>query len=458
MIHGRFPTRLLGLAVLLLAAAAAHAGRPLELTAQSDTVDLLGLETSFRSVANRVSPGVVAITAVADPAPVAASGLRSVQLTADVLRDLLDGGPRIVGTGFCVDPDGYLVTNEHVVRDARQLYVTTDDGRTYPALVVGTDPRSDLAVLKVPAKLPAVEFATPGTLYRGQWSLTVGNPVGLAGGGNLCMSVGIVSATGRELPRLSEREGRLYTNLIQTTAEVNPGNSGGPLFDLHGKVIGVVTAVVLPQEQTNGIGFAMPADAAMLAKIERLKRGERVTHGFLGVGVSDLGFGNGVRVSGVGGGTPADGVLREGDVLLRLDGGAIDSPAAFVRLVSDATTSRDVPLALRRDGKEVAVNVRLRPRDDLVAGVDVSAQRLQWRGATLAVGTNGVRVCGLDAGSPLAAAGVAVGTVIDAVAGRPVRDLVALQKIIDETPAERCLLGLASPPVDAIASVTSAGQ
>ena len=464
MTHGRNPRRLLSLlcaAALLTAAASARAERPLALTAQSDTVDLLGLEQSFRSVANRVTPAVLAITAVAEAAPVAASGLRSAQLTADVLRDLLDGGPRIVGTGFCVDPDGYILTNEHVVRDAVQLYVTTDDGRTYPALVVGTDPRSDLAVLKVPARLAAVEFATPGTLYRGQWSLTVGNPIGLAGGGNLCMSVGVVSATARELPRLSEREGRLYTNLIQTTAEVNPGNSGGPLFDLHGKVIGVVTAVVLPQEQTNGIGFAMPVDAAMLAKIERLKRGEAVSHGFLGVSVADLGGGGGVRVTGVGNTTPAAGVLRGGDVLLRIDGQPIASSAAFVRLVSDAPTGRDVPLALVRDGLELAVKVRLRPRDDLVAGVDLSSQRLQWRGATLAVGAGGVRVCDLAPGSPLLAAGVRVGSVICDVAGRPVRDLVALQAVVDETPAERCRLGLV-PPVAGEAQVvalsSAAGQ
>ena len=445
-------------AIVLFAAAPATAQEALPLTSQSDTVDLLGLEQSFRNVARTVTPGVVAITAAADPAPATVGDLRSSQLTAAVLDDLLHSAPRIVGTGFCVDADGFVVTNEHVVRDARQLYVTTDDGRTFPALVVGTDPRSDLAVLKVPTTLPPLAFAAPGTTYRGQWTVAVGNPIGLAGGGNLCMSVGVVSALGRELPRLSEREGRLYTNLIQTTAEVNPGNSGGPLFDLHGKVIGVVTAVVLPQEQTNGIGFAMPADEAMRAKIEQLKRGRPVTHGFLGVSVAEVRDG-GVRVTGVGDAAPANNLLRVGDVLLRLDGQAIDSPAALVRLVSDASTTRDLPIALRRDGAELAVSVRLRPREDLTAGVDVTGQRLRWRGATLAVAANGgVRVCALEADSPLAAAGLGVGSVIADVAGRPVRDLVALQRVIDETPVELCKLGLLSPAEDARTAALSSAS
>ena len=436
------------LAVVLFAAAPAPAQDALPLTSRSDTVDLLGLEQSFRNVARTVTPGVVAITAAAEPAPADLDASRSSQLTGDLLDELLHSVPRVVGTGFCVDADGFVVTNEHVVRGATQLYVTTDDGRTFPALVVGTDPRSDLAVLKVPTTLPAVKLAPAGTLYRGQWTLAVGNPIGLAGRGNLCLSVGVVSAVGRELPRLSEREGRLYTNLIQTTAEVNPGNSGGPLFDLHGRVVGVVTAVVLPQDQTNGLGFAMPLDEAMRAKIDRLKQGRPVAHGFLGVTVAEVRDG-GVRVSGVGEQTPADGLLRAGDVLLRLDGQAIDSPAAFVRLVSDAPTTRDVPVALQRDGGEISVNVRLRPREDLVAGVDLSGQRLRWRGATLAVAAKGgVRVCDLDPQSPLAAAGLTVGSVIADVAGRPVGDLVALQRVIDETPAELCKLGLVAPPAE----------
>ena len=307
------------LPTLAVAAPAPAQGDALPLMSRSDTLDLIGLEQSFRHVAQGVAPSVAAVVACAEPAPADADPPRSATLTADRLADLLGDGPRVVGTAFCVDADGYLVTNEHVVRDARQIYATLDDGRTYPALVVGTDPRSDLAVLKIPARLRPVSFAPPGSLQRGQWTITVGNPVGLAGGGELCMSVGVVGAVGRDLPRLSEREGRLYTNLIQTTAEVNPGNSGGPLFDLGGRVVGIVTAVVLPQGPAHGVGFAMPVDEAMLARIEQLKAGRAVTHGFLGVSVRDA-EGGGVRVAGVGANTPAAGVLREGDVLLRIDG------------------------------------------------------------------------------------------------------------------------------------------
>jgi hypothetical protein len=145
-----------------------------------------------------------------------------------------------------------------VVGRASQIWVTTDDRKVYPAVVVGSDPRSDLAVLKIPARgLRPVTFAT-GPVRRGQWTMAIGNPYGLAGDGELAVSVGVVSAVGRSLPKLSGKEDRLYQDLIQTTAQINPGNSGGPLFDLAGHVIGVNCAVILPVKQTNGIGFALP--------------------------------------------------------------------------------------------------------------------------------------------------------------------------------------------------------
>ena len=424
---------------------------PLPLQAKSDTLNLAGLEQSFRDVARRVTPSVVAITASAEVAPSDAA-FRSADLSADLVDRLLNGGPRIVGTGFAIDADGYILTNEHVVRDGKQLYVTADDGRTFPALVVGTDPRHDLAVLKIPGKLPPVSFAPAGGVFRGQWTVAIGNPVGLAAGGAMCMSVGVVSAVGRDLPKLSEKEGRLYTNLIQTTAEVNPGNSGGPLFDLQGNVLGIVTAVVLPHKTTNGIGFAMPADAAMRARVDQLKRGTPVVYGYLGIAVRDH-AGNGVWVQTVGEDTPAAGVLQQGDLLVRIDGQAVTDEASFVRIVGAAPISRPVTLVVNRGGRELPLNVRLVAHPELTRGVDVASQRLFWRGLTLGPAladggggaAGGVQVWDVRPDSPLAALGVKRGSVIRAVAGKPVRDLVGLMDVLDAMPTEQAQLALAAP-------------
>ncbi len=435
----------------------AQAGEPargLQLTAKSDTVDLVGLEQSFRDIARRVSPSVVAITASGEPAPGHAN-MRSAELSGAIVERMLQGGSRIVGTGFSVDNEGHILTNEHVVRDARQIYVTTDDGRTYPAMIVGSDPRSDLAVLKIPGRLPPVTFAEGLDPYRGQWTVALGNPVGLAGAGAMSMSVGVVSATGRELPKLSEREGRLYTNLIQTTAEVNPGNSGGPLFDLRGQVIGVVTAVVLPHKTTNGIGFAIPADATLKARLEQLKRGIPIVYGYLGVAVRDH-AGAGVLITSVGDSAPAAGVLQIGDVLLRVDGHPVATESAFIRVIGVSPTDRPVTLVVQRDGRELSVSLRLTAHPDLVEGVNITNQRLFWSGVTLGTATSapggGVRVHDIRPGSLLAELGMRPNTIIQAVAGKPVHDLATMLEVLDQTPAELCQVTVAPETKTVVAS------
>jgi S1-C subfamily serine protease len=199
------------------------------------------LEARFADVARRVAPAVVAISGADTPVQGDAP-LRSEEINPDKLTDVLDTVDRSVGTGFIVDPDGYIVTNDHVVGKAEQLWVTTDDHKVYPAIVVGSDPRQDIAILKIPAtELPTVHLSDGAPVHRGQWTIALGNPYGLAVGGNMSMSVGVISATSRSLPKLSGKEDRLYSDLIQTTAQINPGNSGGPLFDLHGDVIGINT-------------------------------------------------------------------------------------------------------------------------------------------------------------------------------------------------------------------------
>ena len=251
----------------------------------SDNFDVPDLEKRFEDVAERLSPSVVAISAT-DARVEADDALRSNRINPEKLAALLEPVDRTVGTGFIVDSDGYIVTNDHVVASTDHIWVTTDDHHVYPAIVVGSDPRADLAVLKIPAtNLPAVHFSDAAP-RRGQWTVALGNPYGLAGSGGMSVSVGVVSATGRSLPKLSSKEDRLYTDLIQTTAQINPGNSGGPLFDVHGNVIGINAAVILPQKLTNGIGFAIPVTARVRHVIQDLKEGREIVYGWLGVRVT----------------------------------------------------------------------------------------------------------------------------------------------------------------------------
>ncbi len=395
---------------------------------RSDTTRLAGLERTFQTIASRVTPSVVAITVGSVEAPPHLD-TRSSQLTPAKLDQLLANGSRTVGTGFCVDERGYIVTNQHVIAGARQIYVTTDAGQILPAMIVGTDPRGDVAVLKVPRRMKPVEFATSGEPRRGQWSVAVGNPIGLGGRGEMSFSVGVISATGRSLPKLSEQEGRLYSGLIQTTAELNPGNSGGPLFDITGRVIGIVTAVVLPQADTHGLGFALPADAAMRRRVRAMINGDKVVYGYLGVAGRRVASRDGLFVTKVGPGTPAAGRLREGDVILALGNSPVRDEATFIRSVGAAPTNQPVRLSVRRGNRDVSVVVRLdaRPRSE---GTGREEQRLVFRGITFANTFDCVRVLAVDPHSPLADL-FTVGQSLRTLNGYATPDLVTLHEVLD---------------------------
>jgi S1-C subfamily serine protease len=214
------------------------------------------------------------------------------------------------------------------------------------------------------------------------------------------------------------------------------------MIDIQGNVLGIVTAVVLPQKTTNGIGFALPADGVLRAKVAQLKKGLPVVYGYLGVSVRENANG-GVLVSTVGEKTPAEGLLEPGDVLVRVDGQPVSNEASFIRVVGAAPLDRPVTLVMKRGGREQSINVRLSAHPNVKPGVDASNQRLFWRGAELgataaAATEGGVRVCSLLPNSPLAAAGAKPGSLIRSVAGKPVPDLVSLLQVLDETPAELC--------------------
>jgi S1-C subfamily serine protease len=382
-------------------------------------------------------------------------------MSSDKLQAFLSKTTRIVGTGFIIDRDGYILTNDHVVDEAEQLWITTDDRHVYPAVIVGSDPRSDLAVLKIPGKnLPVVHFGDGTAVRRGQWSIAVGNPFGLSGQGGMCVSVGVVSAINRSLPKLSDTENRLYTNLIQTTAQINPGNSGGPLFDLHGQVIGINTAVVMPQKSVNGIGFAMPIDRRLLHVVDQLKAGNEVVYGYLGVIVGNptdrdrrlagLAQDIGARVDTIEPDSPAvGGKICENDLIVAIDGQCVSDSDAFVRIIGTSSVTAPVSVSIVRNGKPLTTTITLRKRQMPAVAVTRDNQRLRWGGMLLGSlpadrREHGLVVLNIDSTSPFSKMGLHEGSVITSVAGEPISGITQLQRVINDTPFDQCTIGVAS--------------
>jgi serine protease Do len=426
-----------------------------------DNFNVSDLEQHFEEVSRKVAPAVVAISAT-DAHLEADEALRSDHINPQKLQSILELVDRTVGTGFIVDSEGYIVTNDHVVAACDHLWVTTDDHRVFPAIIVGSDPRADIAVLKIPAShLPTIRFSD-AQAHRGQWSIALGNPYGLATGGEMAVSVGVVSAIGRSLPKLSSKEDRLYNNLIQTTAQINPGNSGGPLFDLHGDVIGINTAVILPQKMTNGIGFAIPITGHVRKAIEDLKNGREVAYGWLGVRVSsptpadrrDMGVAEdlGARIDSIELNSPAGTAkLAAGDLVTKFNGQVIHDGDQLVRLVGEAPTDQNVGAIVYRNKKPSLISLRIGRRPSPLALVTRETQRFRWRGMVLGpipkfwnfgagpAPKEGLMVLAIDARSPAAKDGIIQGSVIKSIAGKPVSDIVQLQTVLNVTPPDAAI-------------------
>ncbi|MBV8781728.1 MAG: trypsin-like peptidase domain-containing protein [Phycisphaerae bacterium] len=437
----------------MLSIAAVLVSRPVrgdDTAAPPETPEVVRLQASFQSVADRVSPSVVAISVSLAPAEDDAV-LRRDEMNPEKLEDQLDRATRTVGTGMILSADGYILTNEHVISQGQQLWITTDDRQVYPALVVGSDPRADLAVLKIPANgLHPITFGAEA-VRRGQWTIAIGNPFGLAEAGEMAMSVGVVSATERSLPRLTSHENRLYNNLIQTTAQINPGSSGGPLFDLNGRVIGVNTAVIMPQKQSNGIGFALPITASLRREVDKLRRGEEIVYGYLGVMVSTPS----VREREIAG-VPADrGVcinavdpddrgavtLRPGDIVYAMNDVPVIDADQFICKVGESQVEKPLTLSVSREGSLGHVVVVPRKRNVPSVAVSRDVQRLRWHGmllgpvpmATEAPQLSGVMVFDIDPSSSARKLGIVPGSVITAIGGRAIADVLELQKLINDS-------------------------
>lgn len=282
-------------------------------------------------------------------------------------RGMPEGGQqrerRSLGSGFILSEDGYILTNNHVVEDADEIFVRLVDRREYQAEIVGTDPRSDLAVLKVDADdLPAVRIGRSAELDVGEWVLAIGSPFGF----DYSVTAGIVSAKERSLPNENNEN---YVPFIQTDVAINPGNSGGPLFDLEGRVVGINSQIYTRSGGFMGLSFAIPIDVAMEVA-EQLKETGSVSRGWLGVMIQDVNrdlaesFGldkpAGALVAQVVPDSPAaEAGLQPGDIIVEFDGEEIDRSGDLPHVVGRIRAGSEVEAIIVRDGDRERIDVRV---------------------------------------------------------------------------------------------------
>lgn len=264
-----------------------------------------------------------------------------------------------LGSGFILDNDGYIVTNNHVIDGADQIQVKLKNGKEYPAEIIGKDTSTDIALIRIKAdhELPSLKLGDSGKLEIGQWVLAIGNPFGL----EHTVTAGIVSAKGRVIGAGP------YDDFIQTDASINPGNSGGPLLNLNGEVVGINTAIIAGGA---GIGFAIPADMAKTV-IEQLRKNGAVTRGWLGVAIQDLnadltqyyGLDHGALVTEVFPGDPADKAgIRPNDIIVSLNGENIESGRDLSKKISDLGVGEKAKIGVYREGKAKTVTVEIAKR------------------------------------------------------------------------------------------------
>ncbi|BBM35491.1 S1C family serine protease [Pseudoleptotrichia goodfellowii] len=267
-----------------------------------------------------------------------------------------------LGSGFVVSEDGYIVTNNHVVNNADEIYVKFTDGREYLTKLVGTSPEVDIAILKIESseKFKPLEFADSDKIQIGQWSIAFGNPLGL----NDSMTVGIISAAGRSSLGIEEIE-----NFIQTDAAINQGNSGGPLVDINGKVIGVNTAILSTSGGSVGLGFAIPSNLVSVVKDSIISTG-KFERPYVGLYLDNLDSqkvknlniksGNGVYIAQVVPGSPAEKAgLKANDVIIRVNDKPINSAGSFIGELAAKKIGQTVNLQIIRNSQTMNVNVTL---------------------------------------------------------------------------------------------------
>ena len=327
-----------------------------------------------------------------------------------------------LGSGFVIDPSGFVVTNNHVIAEADEITVVFNDDSEYPAQLIGRDTKTDLALLKIerPEPFPALEWADSDAIRVGDWMLAIGNPFGLGS----TVTSGIISARGRDI-----RAGP-YDDFIQVDAAINRGNSGGPSFTLDGKVFGVNTAIFSPSGGNVGIGFAIPANLAKPV-IDSLMRTGRVARGWLGVRIQtvtdeiaeslNLPEDRGALVASITpGGPAANAQIQAGDVILEFDGKRVDRMRSLPRLVAETSIGKEVEVRLWRRGEEQTVRVVVGelPEDEQLAELGQPQPDAPSATTTATIEPIGVTVSAMspELKTQFSLAGDAKGVVITAVA------------------------------------------
>jgi serine protease Do len=431
--------------IFLFAGNVVHA----EVTSKQQLQDL---SAAFRDVAKTVSPAVVYISTEQT-----VTGQR--QQVPEQFRDLFDdeffrrffGVPEQreykrqgLGSGFIVSADGYILTNNHVVAKADKINVTLPDKREFKGKVIGTDPQTDVAVIKIEGEdFPTVTLGDSDPIEVGDWAVAIGNPYGLS----YTVTAGIISAKGRANVGIVP-----YEDFIQTDAAINPGNSGGPLVNIEGEVVGINTAIFSRSGGYQGIGFAIPINMAKNIMDSLITKG-KVVRGWLGVMIQpvtqdmaksfNLEEATGALVGDVLKDGPAEKAgIKHGDVIISFDGQSIDGPNTLRNIVAQTEVGKNVSVVIIRDGKEQTINVTVGEREEeklaraetpssatsTKAGLTVQeltpeiAEQLGYKG------DEGVVISEVESGSPASEAGLRRGDLIKEVNRESVRSLADYNK------------------------------
>ena len=411
----------------------------------------------FTKLVEDVAPAVVNISTRANQTAQRPQQMPNLKQVPPLFREFFERGApmppreregRSLGSGFIISKDGYVLTNNHVVDGADTVIVRLNDRREFTAEIIGTDPRSDVAVLKIDAvDLPVVKIAESDNVKRGQWVVAIGSPFGF----DYSVTAGIVSATGRALPDES------YVPFIQTDVAINPGNSGGPLFNLQGEVIGINSQIFTRSGGFMGLSFAIPTNLVMNVA-QQIKETGVVRRGWLGVLIQEvnadlaLSFGlekpMGALIAQSSSTGPAGKAgVQPGDVVVRFNGKNVERSSDLPPMVGLVLPGTAVPLDLVRQGKSLTLSVTIEqlPESDQLAR-EMSSQPERLLGMVVAQvsdllksenNLNGGILVKEVSEEPGISAGMRAGDIITQVGGREILELADLSELLDSLPTDR---------------------
>ena len=432
----------------------------------------LGLESAVTNVANSFCKAVVSISTEHTTkiqlgrnyyfgTPFGGSPFAGDEYLRKFFDDFFEGMPdrefkqKGLGSGVIIDPEGYILTNEHVINGADKINVTLPDGRNFKAELKGRDARSDLAVIKINAhNLPVASLGNSESLKIGQWVVAIGNPFGFAmENPEPTVTVGVISALRRSLGR-SLAFDRDYNDLVQTDAAINHGNSGGPLVNLKGEVVGINVAIFSTTGGYQGVGFAIPINNAKRI-LTRLMEGKKIVYGWLGITVQDLnddlasflGLTDkaGVLVAKVLEGGPAQKAgIKESDVIKQIDNQPINSVKELLSIVGKSEAGRKIKLKVIRDKKEINLDVEIGQRPQHPGeeeGSGSAVPSVGWRGLEVddltsqnagrfrSTEKKGVIIADIKPNTPADESDLVTGDVILEINKQPVNNIVDYNKI-----------------------------